>query len=92
MKIEVNISSIEIRLNQKNQKLILRIIKMNNKHLTRLKTPRNFSSNMNHLNLLNPLNFFEPFKLPELPELPKFAGFAEPINALKNKNFDQFEN
>ena len=42
MKIETNISSIKIRLSQKNQKLTLRIMKLNQRHSTRLKTFWNF--------------------------------------------------
>jgi hypothetical protein len=37
MKIEANIKSINIRLDQKNQKLALRMLKMNKNHSTRLK-------------------------------------------------------
>ena len=37
MKIEINIQSIKIRLNQKNQKLVLRIMKLNQRHFIRLK-------------------------------------------------------
>ena len=44
MKIEINIQSIKIRLNQKNQKLILRIMKLNQNHFIRLKIFWNFLS------------------------------------------------
>ena len=44
MKIEINIQSIKIRLNQKNQKLILRIMKLNQRHFIRLKIFWNYSS------------------------------------------------
>ena len=37
MKIEINIQSIKIRLNQKNQKLILQIMKLNQRHFIRFK-------------------------------------------------------
>ena len=51
MKIKVNIQSIKIRLNQKNQKLVLQIMKLNQNHFIRLKTFWNFFLNefMNQL-------------------------------------------
>ena len=42
MKIEINVQSIKIRLNQKNQKLILQIMKLNQNHFIRLKIFWNF--------------------------------------------------
>ena len=42
MKIEINIQSIKIRLNQKNQKLILQIMKLNQNHFIRLRIFWNF--------------------------------------------------
>ena len=48
MKIEVNIQSIKIWLNQKNQKLTLRIMKLNQRHFTRLKTLWNYFSERTH--------------------------------------------
>ena len=48
MKIETNIQSIKIRLNQKNQKLILQIIKLNQRHFIRLKTFWNYFSERIH--------------------------------------------
>ena len=44
MKIEINIQSIKIRLHQKNQKLTLRIMKVNQRHFFRLKIFWNYSS------------------------------------------------
>ena len=44
MEIEANIQPSNIWLNQKNQKLTLRIIKLNPKHLTRSKTSHSFPS------------------------------------------------
>ena len=43
MEIEVNIQPIKIRLNQKNQKLALRIMKLDQRHSIRLKTFWNYS-------------------------------------------------
>ena len=54
MKIEANISSIEIRLNQKMQKLALRIMKMKKTHLTKLRT-----SSIFRLNQLSEIEEFE---------------------------------
>ena len=48
MKIEINIQSIKIRLNQKNQKLVIQIMKLNQNHFTRLKTFWNFFSKQIH--------------------------------------------
>ena len=45
MKIEVNVSSMKIRLNQKNQKLALRIMKMRADHFTKRRTSINFRLN-----------------------------------------------
>ena len=83
IKIEVNILSIEIRLNKKNQKLTLRIIKMNNKHSTQLKILWNF---------LIEYKSSEPPKFSEFFEFSEFTKLSEPINVLKNENSDQFEN
>ena len=83
MEIEANIPPVEVRLNQKNQKLALRIIKMDNKHPTRLRTPRNF---------LTEYRSPGPPEFLELPELPEFTKLFGPIGALKNENSDQFEN
>ena len=44
MKIEINIQSIKIRLNQKNQKLVLRIMKLDQRHFIRLRTFWNYFS------------------------------------------------
>ena len=42
MKIEVNIQPIKIRLNQKNQKLTLRIMKLDQRHSIRLRISWNY--------------------------------------------------
>ena len=89
MKIEANISSIEVRLNQKNQKLVLQIIKIDNKHSTRLKTFRNFFIEYESFELLE---FFEFFGFSEFFEFSELSKSSEFINALKNKNSDQFKN
>ena len=44
IKIETNIQSIKIRLNQKNQKLVLRIMKLNQRHFIWLKNFWNYFS------------------------------------------------
>ena len=44
MKIEANIQPPDIRLNQKNQKLALRIIKMDSRHSIRSRTSYSYSS------------------------------------------------
>ena len=54
MKIEANILSVEIRLNQKMQKLALRIMKMKKTHFTKLRT-----SSIFRLNQLNEIEKFE---------------------------------
>ena len=54
MKIEANILSVEIRLNQKMQKLALRIMKMGKTHPTKLRTPSTF-----RLNQLSEIEEFE---------------------------------
>ena len=48
MKIEANIQPIKIRLNQKNQKLALRIMKLDQRHSTRLRTLWNYLSGRTH--------------------------------------------
>ena len=48
MKIETNIQSIKIRLNQKNQKLALRIMKLDQRHSIRLRTLWNYLSERTH--------------------------------------------
>ena len=83
IKIKANIPSIEVRLNQKNQKLALQIIKIDNKHPIRLKTPRNFFTEYG-----SP----EPPKLLEPSGFPEFTESSELIDVLKNENSDQFEN
>ena len=45
IKIEANVSSMEIRLNQKSQKLALRIIKMRADHVKKRRTSINFRLN-----------------------------------------------
>ena len=48
IEIEINIQSIKIQLNQKNQKLALRIMKLDQRHFIRLKTFWNYSSERTH--------------------------------------------
>ena len=72
MKIEINIQSIKIRLNQKNQKLILRIMKLNQQHFIRLKTFWNY--------------FFERiYKLIEIIEI-EFESEFEFMKSIIEKN------
>ena len=48
MEIEANIQPIKIRLNQKNQKLALRIMKLDQRHSIRLRTFWNYPSERTH--------------------------------------------
>ena len=63
MKIEVNIQPSDIRLNQKNQKLVLRIIKMDQRHLTRSRISYSYSSE----NLMSVYTWHRPSNRPSGP-------------------------
>ena len=79
MKIEINIQSIKIRLNQKNQKLALRIIKLDQRHFIRLKIFWNY--------------FFE--RIHKLIEIIEIESGFESIKFIIEKNqflnWNQFE-
>ena len=79
MKIEINIQSIKIRLNQKNQKLILRIMKLNQRHFIRLKIFWNYFSERIH----------ESIEIIEIESESEFMKFIIEKNQFLNWN--QFE-
>ena len=79
MKIKINIQSIKIRLNQKNQKLTLRIMKLNQRHFIRLKIFWNYFSERIH----------ESIEIIEIESESEFMKFIIEKNQFLNWN--QFE-
>ena len=81
MKIEINIQSIKIRLNQKNQKLILQIMKLNQRHFIRLKTFWNYLSE----------RIYESTEITETKSKSEFEIMKSIIEKNQFLNWNQFE-
>ena len=79
IEIEANIQPIRIRLNQKNQKLALRIMKLNQNHFIRLRTFWNFSSEQTHesIEIIEPGFGFRPEPIKSIIEENQFLNWNQ---------------